>query len=348
MTCQYDIRSRPVTGRGRRTIPFSVRLLLTFAVLVLTGAAPGGIWAAPEKIEDEILDFIRSRAFTSGNSDRTCKSAAGYRVVVIDNFEYRFSIVPGVETTHGEMLVKLLKSGRADIETDERNTTLGRGLAFLIRELAAGACADAVISSVPGSNYTEDQILSLLPGKTSFTPETRKSDRRLLKDLLRKIAFNGYPSVDWMEGADINLAKLREDARKFVFIEALARYNIRVILPYGNPDTLYKGRPRTVNLLSLADNAMVFTGLDQNGRRVPGFPYGPLSSGDEPAVYTILECPHPEDPSKVVLDINQDGFFDYSRQADDSPAVTYCRERGTLRGTSLIPPIKVKELLPPK
>lgn len=45
---------------------------------------------------------------------------------------------------------------------------------------------------------------------------------------------------------------------------------------------------------------------------MPGFPYRPLSSGDETAVYDIVECPHPDDPFKAVLDINADGRQDYT------------------------------------
>jgi hypothetical protein len=200
-----------------------------------------------------------------------------------------------------------------------------------------------------------------------------------------------------------------------------------VILPYGNPDTPYKGQIKSVNLLSLAANARAYSALDQKGARVQGFPYSPLSSGDEPAVYPITECPHPTDPLKAVLDINHDGFPDYTffrteaipyrnerGHLDFAPPVTrqhdfakrlkrieteadcriedemvltidqyrelksmcpaafnqvisksyvwlnapqhgrvygfqaQCRERGTISGTSLIPPNKLHELLPPK
>jgi hypothetical protein len=98
------------------------------------------------------------------------------------------------------------------------------------------------------------------------------------------------PSAEWLEKIDVNLAKLRNDALKFLYIEALGRFNVPVILPYGNPDTLYKGQIKTVNLLSLASNACVYSALDQEGDRVEGFPYSPLSSGDERAVYNIVEC----------------------------------------------------------
>lgn len=345
-------RPAPVLPAGAAPGIFRYFFQALAAVFLLVSVYPACLstaGAAPVKIEARVLADIQNPEFKLYARDKTCKHACRYRVVLIDNFEHRFSLVPEVTTTHGEMLVKLLKSGRNDIEATILNTTLARGLATLIRELSGGACADAVISSIPGSNYTNSQVRSLLPGKPDLNPDTRLADREALKALLRQIAFKGYPSVAWMEQADINLVKLKEDARKFVFIEALARFNVRVILPYGNPDTPHKGRAKSVNLLSLADNALVYSGLDQAGRRVPDFPYSPLSSGDEVSVYTILECPHPSDPFKAVLDINQDGFFDYTftRKTRLSPG-TPCRKRGILQGTSVIPPQKVKELLPPK
>ena len=244
---------------------------------------------------------------------------------------------------------------------------------------------------------------------------------------MRDIAFNGFPSVEWSEHVDVNTVKLRNDARKFAFIEALGQFNVPVILPYGNSDSTYKGKIKSVNLLSLASNAQTFSALNQKGERVPGFPYSPLSSGDEQAVYSVVECPHPEDPFKACLDINNDHYYDYTfvrtgkipyhdahgklsfsppvlspekftailaqigngascrineemvltvRQYqkiksicpadfDENAFKSYvwlnsaehghiynfdaqCRDRGKIRGTSVIPPIKVKEMLPPK
>ena len=110
----------------------------------------------------------------------------------------------------------------------------------------------------------------------------------------------------------MNSFKLRNDAKKFAFIDALSHYNVNVILPYGNIDSTYKGKIKSVNLLSLASNAKVFSALDQSGQRLPGFPYSPLSSGDETAIYNIRECPQPDDPFKARLDINSDGYFEYT------------------------------------
>jgi hypothetical protein len=260
-----------------------------------------------------------------------------------------------------------------------------------------------------------------------IAPENILYHRSALRKFLRTVAFQGFPSVEWLTKIEVNSIKLRNDARKFAFIEALGRFNVPVILPYGNSDTRYKGRIRSLNLLSLASNAKVYSALDQGGNRVQGFPYSPLSSGDETAVYDIVECPHPDDPFKTVLDINEDGnreyiFFrtgkiayrntrgmldfappvlrqdrfvkwlagvkvdpdrrfdkeivltaaqyreltrahpmafdrpttksfvwlnsaDHGRVFDFDPA---CWARGKISGTSVIPPLKLKELLPPK
>jgi hypothetical protein len=386
-------------------------------------------WARPSgsHIERGVREYIGSEDFRTFQDDRRCRNAARYRVYLIDSFEQAINLVPEVRTSHGELLVKLLKTGRDDIEVVILNTSLSRGMAQVIQDLVEGACADAVVSSIPGSNYTYDQISSLFPGRQPIGPETILYHRNALRQLLRQIAFRGFPSVAWLQNIDVNSVKLRNDARKFVFIEALGRFKVPVILPYGNPDAPYKGQMKSVNLLSLADNARVYSALDQNGERVPGFPYSPLSSGDEPAVYSLTECPHPTDPFKAMLDINNDGYPDYTffrtgtipfrddrGQLDFAPPVTRqhdfakwidrietnadcridddmvvtsdqyralkslcpatfnqtvsqpyvwlnapqhgrvyefqaeCRDRGTISGTSLIPPNKLQELLPPK
>jgi len=305
-------------------------------------------------VEKEMLSYIRGHRFSKDAGNRQCRNRDRYKIYLIDNFELTFTLLPELVTSHGELLVRLLKSGRDDIDAVTLDTTLTRGLAVVIQNLAEGDCADAVISSIPGSNYTYDQIRSLLPEIRDLNPDTRISHRNALKRLLRRIAFNGYPSVKWVKQVDINLIKLREDAVKLVFIQALEKFGVRVILPYGNPDSPHRGRPKVFNLLSLADNALVYTGLNRAGERVQGFPYSPLSSGDETAVYTLKECPDPDNPGQVLLDINEDGFFDYAyARSPETETGTLldksgCRLRGVVRGTSVIPPLKVKELLPPK
>jgi hypothetical protein len=261
--------------------------------------------------EKEISRYITSKGFNTSWSDQRCHDRSTYRVYLIDNFEQRVDLVPEVLTSHGEMLVRLLQADREDIEILVLNTSLSRGLARVIHDLREGACADAVVSSIPGSNYTYDQISSLFSHRVKIASENILYHRSALRTLLRNIAFKGFPSVEWLQAVDVNTAKLRNDALKFVFIEALERFSVPVILPYGNQDVRYKGQIRSVNLLSLAANAQVYTALDQKGERVEGFPYSPLSAGDETAIYSIVECPHPSDPFKAVLDINDDGNHDY-------------------------------------
>jgi hypothetical protein len=236
------------------------------------------------------------------------------------------------------MLLKLLKTGREDISVDVLNTSLCKGLAQVINDIIDGACVDAVVSSIPGSNYTYEQITSLFYEKVPMNPKNIVFYRSALRSLLRNIAFNGFPSVDWLEGIDVNSVKLRNDARMFVFIEALGTFNVPVILPYGNLDSTYKGNIKSINLLSLASNAKVYSALDQEGKRVDGYPYSPLGSGDETAVYDILECPDPEDPYKANLDINNDGYQDYAYIRTGK--IAYHDEQGNL---SFAPPLLSKK-----
>ncbi len=397
-------------------------LLLTVCLITSTGAD-----ASETRHEAKVRKYIASEPFATFQADRRCHDRSRYRVYLIDNFEQRIHLVPEVLTSHGEMLVRLLRAGREDIDLRVLNTSLGSGLARVIQDLAAGGCVDAVVSAIPGSNYTYDQISSLFGYRLEIAPENILYHRRALRKLLREIALTGFPSVEWLETIDVNSVKLRNDARKFVFIEALGRFNVPVILPYGNADARHRGRIKAVNLLSLAGNARVYSALDQKGRRVEGFPYSPLSSGDETAEFNIVECPHPADPFKAVLDINEDGRRDYTffrtgripfrndagdidfappvtpqhvfaewRQRAEHPALCRietqtvltaaqyrdlqrlcpavltrdvtqpyvwlnapgkppvfeftpaCRNRGVISGTSVIPPHKLKELLPPK
>lgn len=390
---------------------------------VLCGYAVAAERSVP--IEKKILSLISSNQFESLKTDKKCTGKTEYQVCLIDNFTQDITTIPEVRSSHGEMVKKMLQSGRDDINIVTFNTGLGTGLAMIIDELLNGGCVDAVVSSAPGSNYTYDQVSTVLSTDQKLGPENILQFRERLRQRLYDIAFKGFPSVEWLEQLDVNSIKLKNDAVKYVFLEALGELNIPVILPYGNPDTKYKGMVKAVNLLSLANNAKVYSALSTNGDRIHDFPYSPLISGEEQAEYDIMECPHPEDPLKAQIDINNDGFYDYvflrsgripyhdkSGKLDFAPPVisnekfeeiltknsvdwfqdkeyvltkemfaflntkspevwnftpgkpyiwinskrygtcfefqAQCRKRGKICGTSVIPPNKVKELLPPK
>lgn len=430
-----SIETKPILAHNYRVIvigPSKYKLAAppTWMVALLVLLFFGGRASAgspPPQIEKKIKKYVASAEFRHFQADRRCHDQDTYRVYLIDNFEQGVDLVPEIKTSHGEMLLKLLRTGRDDIEVRILNTALSRGLAQVIHDLLEGACADAVVSSIPGSNYTYAQVSSLLADGREINAQNLLYHRNALRTLLRRIAIRGFPSAAWLQGLDVNAVKVRNDARKLLFIEALGRFNVPVILPYGNADARHKGRIKAVNLLSLASNARVYSALDRQGVRVPGYPYSPLSTGDAPAVYNIVECPHPTDPFKAVLDINADGLRDYTffrvdkiayrntrGEIDFAPPVTRqdvfvkwlariksdpacriddemvitagqyrqlqrhclgafardiaqpyvwlnappkgrlfefaptCRARGILSGTSLIPPHKLKELLPPK
>jgi hypothetical protein len=289
------------------------RQTIAAALLIQVLLAAGGMADTREgQVEKAMLQWIASDDFSALHSDGRCRDPEKYRVSVIDNFDQKVSLVPEVQTSHGEIIVKLLRSGRPDIEVQTYNTALSRGLALVLQDLKAGGCSDAVLSSTPGSNYTYDQIGSLFSGRVRIRPDNIAIYQGALQQLLRRIAFGGFPSVQWLQQVDVNSVKLRNDARKFVFIEALGHFGMLVILPYGNVDVPYKGKRKSVNLLSLAANAKVFSGLDTEEGRGPKFPYSPLSAGEETAVYPIRECPDPDDPFRARLDINSDGYDEFS------------------------------------
>jgi hypothetical protein len=307
-----------------------VALLIVFLFLGRFSVAAAKV----SHLEKKIRQIVTSKDFKTFQEDRRCPDDRKYRVYMIDNFDQGVDLVPEVLTTHGEMLLKILKAGRDDIELTIMNTALSKGLKQVVSDLIEGDCVDAVLSSVPGSNYTYGQISTLLPGQPTINSGNILNYRNALRHLLMDIAVDGFPSVEWLKRIDVNSAKLQNDALKFVYIEALGRFNVPVILPYGNSDTTYKGQIKTVNLLSLAPNARVYSALDQEGGRVEGFPYSPLSCGNERAVYNIVECPHPDDPFKAVLDINNDGYSDYTYFRSDR--IAYYDEDGKL---AFAPPV---------
>lgn len=289
-----------------------VKFILAALFLVHLSCGEAGASIRGVQIEKKILEFILSDEFFTLQRDRRCHDEKKYSVYLIDNFGQEIDIIPEINTSHGEMVQKLLLSGRDDINVIVLNTALSKGLAQVINALKNGACVDAVISSTPGSNYTYDQISSLFFNQEQLDRDNILEYKVKLEKLIRQIAISGFPSVAWLDQIDLNSIKLRNDALKYIFIEALGKVKVPVILPYGNIDTTHKDEIKNINLLSLANNAKVYSALDQNGMRIKGFPYSPLSSGDERSVYEIIECPHPEDPFKAVIDINSDGHPDYT------------------------------------
>lgn len=396
--------------------------VLTASLLFTLNADPS--MSRPPTLEVAMLHKLGSLRGENG-TDYRCRLPKSYRVYLIDNFDQSLQLIPEVATTHGDLIRRILLSGRDDIEIISLNTSLSRGLAQVLEKLANGGCADGVISSIPGSNYSYHQVSTLLPETVELTPDNILDYEEKLKQLIRRIAFNGFPSLEWLKKIDVNSIKLREDARKLVFLETLGKLNIPVILPYGNGDSNYHGRAKKLNLLSLAEGTEVYSGTDFNGRLLPGFPTSPLSTGDALAVYKLVECPDRYDSSLRHLDVNMDGVTDFSytyhdrlpyynedndlayappllnepefkkiindnnslkdmgelsfvlskeqyqrlrRQTDTSlPPMperktlawlnpprhkdirffnSQCRQRGSIMGTSLIPPMKIKERLP--
>lgn len=296
---------------------------------VLTVSPQSDAQYRSDQIEKKMLKAIMSEPFERFAADFQCSEESIYRVVLIDNFDQAISIIPEVKTTHGEMVKTLLQSGRRDIQIQSMNTALSKGLAMVIEQVMDGHCLDLVVSSTPGSNYTYEQISSLLGPGTVLNENNILAFKSDIQQLIHQIATQGFPSVAWLQAADINSIKLKNDALKYVFIQALGRLNIPVILPYGNQDTRYKGRNKSLNLLSFADNAMVYSGLDQYGRKLPDFPYSPVSSGSAQAVYPIVECPIKEKPHMARIDINDDGYWDYTFQRQQG--IPYKDASGVLR-----------------
>jgi hypothetical protein len=282
------------------------------AGVLLLLVAGDSAYARLEPIERKMIEYLQSKEAENTNFQQKCENNGKYKVYLIDNFDQKLGLVPEFVLTHGEVVQAMLLSGRSDIDVDVYNTSLGRGLAGVFQEIVDGGCADAVVSSIPGSNYTYRQVSSILARGVELDSGNILDYRQDLLDILMKIAVSGFPSVEWLQNVQVNPIKLREDAKKLFFIEALGELNVPVFLPYGNVDSFHQGEPRIVNLLSLSANARVFSGVDKGGKRLPGFPDSPLSSGDALASYTMTECPDYYDVKVTHLDIDSDGHTDFT------------------------------------
>lgn len=83
-------------------------------------------------------------------------------------------------------------------------------------------------------------------------------------------------------------------------------------------DSTHGGEEKVVNLLSLSPFARVYSGLNSGGNRLKDYPYSPLSAGNEKAVYKIVECPDADDPRLAEIDVNSDGYSDFSYKRTDT------------------------------
>jgi hypothetical protein len=289
----------------KKAIILSLSILMVSLVL-------SSLQAFAAQIEKEILRRITSDTFSEISEDQRCQYQDKYVVYLIDNFEQPVELVPEVTTTHGELIKKILVSGRSDIVVKTLNTSLSKGFASVLVDIMQGACADAIVSSIPGSNYSYGQINSFFPKETTIREGNILDFQEELQMLLKGIAVKGFPSVRWLEQVDVNSSKLQNDAKMVAFADALGKFKIPILIPYGNRDAHYKNQVRMVNILSLASNVRAYSASDEFGFNVSGYPYSPLSTGHGRAIYHVSEIPHDQNPHLAHLDINEDGFIDYT------------------------------------
>ncbi len=277
----------------------------------------GGSERRLEPVERRILAEIKSYNDARKFPDKRCHFTDRYKIYLIDNFEQNVPLIPEIRTSHGELLRRIIVSGRDDIDLEIIDTGLTKGLALVLAYLENGECADAVVSSIPGSNYSYGQLNTFIETPEPIASRNILRFRKSLLERVKGLALNGYPSVDWLDNLKANPSKLMNDSIKLNFIEALQRYSVPVLLPYGNVDTPYDGESRNVNLLSLSLGAKVFSGADGNEKPLTDYPDSILSSGRSKAVFTLRECPHPTDVFYALLDVNEDGVFDYTFKRDN-------------------------------
>lgn len=422
-----------ILGKGAITVNlFKFRLLvMRFSFLLIFFFClifPSWVSAVRNiPLERRMLEKASNWDLSLVQEDRRCNYSERYKVYLIDNFRESIDLIHEIETSHGDVMMRMIRSGRNDIDVEVINSGLTRGLALVLQYLEEGGCADAIISSVPGSNYHYRQLDVFLDKPQPVKASNILRFRSQLRQRFLDIAFNGFPSFEWLFQLEANPSKVQNDARKIALIEAIGTFSIPVILPYGNVDTDFTGELREVNVLSLANNAKIFSALDKDGRPLEDYPTSPLQTGGARALYHLEECPNFQSPYHAVLDINEDRDFDYVFKRDDflayldgsgkiryAPALTYpdsfqlllenivesqdcsifkgkvltteqyiqliqlcstkesgwqnytyhwirstvkpdvlsfnptCRSRGTLYGTSLIPPNIVKKYLPEK
>ncbi len=311
---------------------------LFFIVIFIPFSSLTSLWARDLPLEKSVLQQLLNDTAVLAESRGKCNVPDKYTVYLIDNFDQTIPVVPGLQISHGELMYAMLVSGRNDIQVKTLNTTLNNGLATVLTDLLNGGCVDGVISSIPGSNYSYRQVSSLFPVHIDLNPENILDYRSDLREMMLSIAVQGFPSVDWLLRVDVNPVKLREDASKIFFIEKLGELGVPVLLPYGNIDGYHRGEERSINILSLSEFALIFSAKGNGGKPLPGFPSSPLSSGYEIAQYQVIECPDYDDALRVNVDVNNDGFYDFSYNRRG--AIPYYDEDGSF---SRSPPLATSE-----
>lgn len=278
-------------------------------------ATAGAVRDTP--LERRMLATVAGWDLDQLQGDGRCEFPDRYKVYLIDNFREPLELIHEIDTSHGEVMVRMLRSGRNDIDVEVINTGLTKGLALVLQYIMEGGCADAVLSSVPGSNYYYRQLNVFLKKRQLVTASNILGYRDELRRRFLDIGLQGFPSADWLMALDANPSKVQNDARKIALIEAIGLFKIPVILPYGNVDTDHEGELREVNVLSLARNSKIFAALDHEGEPLDEYPSSPLQTGGGRALYHLQECPNPQSPYHAILDINEDSVFDYVFRRDD-------------------------------
>ena len=126
-------------SRDNKPLDVSLRIVLVTALfhLFLGGAALAA--ARTVSVEKNVWTHIVSDDFDTFQVDQRCHGQDRYRVYLIDNFEQRVDLVPEVLTSHGEMLARLLQTGRDDVAVRLLNTSLNKGLSQVLHDLVEGA-----------------------------------------------------------------------------------------------------------------------------------------------------------------------------------------------------------------
>lgn len=108
--------------------------------LVASAPAPG---CDRQQVENQALACTASDAFRAATRNRRGHDPRGDRVDLIDSLDQRFHPAPEVSTTHGDLLVRLLRAGGGNTGGRTLNAALSKGLAQVIGDSADGDCAAA-------------------------------------------------------------------------------------------------------------------------------------------------------------------------------------------------------------